>query len=199
MSKFVIGKNFSILLVNHSIGKKPILYLQIPISYSLFDIIQIIKMYTDYSDKNDWKFYHSNDENKKVLSLKDDWIKLNNTSYSEYRGIYTGVICIYGKMIFKLGVRGHLKYRKVYPTIIMGIEDFPNENTFKDNGKYSSLDSTVLKKISEEKSIDMNPKRYNPKDLEIFNSKLKKYFKNKYKILGEPNDSYEGEYQLVKK
>jgi len=170
MAKFIIAKTLTIQIENYSHGR-PYIQMEMTMSYSLRDIIEIIKMYTNYTDIYDWSFRNPYEEDKN-LSLTKDKEKIENTSFSEYRNVTPYVVCYYGPIKIHLGVRGFKKYTKVYPTIYMAEGRFPTEKEFADNIRIS----------------DMDMKR-NKDELKDLDDRMKKYFKSKYKISDEVDES----------
>ncbi len=177
MAKFVHGKTLSFGLK----GKYSDIFFQIdaPMCYTLYDIMQIIKMYGGYTDKYDWKFINSYDESKTLISEKSEI--LDSIKFDDYRNITPSIDCIYGGLEISIGARGSLKYTKVYPTIYQVTGNFPSEN------KLLNDDGVINVKRTKEELVD-------------FDEKLKAYFKNKYKITDEIVTSFFGEQNnLVRK
>lgn len=183
MAKFIIAATLTIQIENYSHGR-PCLQMEMTMSYSLRDIIEIIKMYTDYTDTYDWSFRNPYEENKN-LSLAKNKEQIENTSFSEYRNITPYVICYYGPIEIHLGVRGFKKYTKVYPTIYQAVGKFPTEEEFAKNIKISDIDGkyTIPRKPLPSTSHVIND------DLIEYGERLKEYFKSKYKISDEIDES----------
>ena len=183
MAKFIIAKTLTIKVNNYNFGS-PNIQMDIPMSYSLHDLIQIVKMATGYTDNYDWTFGNPYEENKN-LSLKINRDKIENTSFDEYRHITPYIICTYGTIELHLGVRGFFKYRKVYPTMYMLCGRFPTEGEFINDMKISEEEMNLMK---------------NKDELKDLGESLKGYFKNKYKISDEiVENSTFGENKLVRK
>ncbi|MFD2561727.1 hypothetical protein [Aquimarina rubra] len=194
MSKYIIAKTATISIKNYAQGNV-FIQMDLPMSYSLLDLIQIIKMYSNYDDTYDWSFINPNEKDKN-LSLRNDFEKIDKIRFDEYRNITPAINCIYGPIEMEIGVRGHLKYRKVYPTIYQAVGCFPTEEEFVKNIKIPDIDGkyTILGKSLPSASHLINT------DLIEYGEKLKKYFKNKYKISSETIESFFGtENALIKK
>lgn len=177
MAKFVNGKTISFGLT----GKHSDVYFQIdaPMCYTLYDIVQIIKMYSDYTDKYEWKFINSYDESKILNAVSDE--KLDSIKFDEYRNVTPSINCIYGDLEISIEARGYLKYTKVYPTIYQATGNFPSEDNL--------MNDDEIIKVKRTKD-----------ELKDFDEKLKTYFKNKYKITDEIVTTYYGEQNdLVRK
>lgn len=179
MGKFIIAQTLTIKIENYSHGY-PYIQMDTPMSYSLFDMIQIIKMYTSYTDKYNWKFRNPYEENKN-LSLENDREKIENTSFGKYRSVTPYILCTYGPIEILLGVRGFLKYAKVYPTIYQAVGKFPTEDEFEKNIKISDIDG---KYTIPRKSLP-SAEHVISDSLAEYGERLKEYFKTKYKISNE--------------
>lgn len=196
MSKFIIGRTLTISIENYSYGCS---YIQMdtPMSYSLYDLIQMIKMWTNYTDTYDWIFSNPyKDSGVKNLSLENDREEIENTAFHKFRKSTPTIICNYGPIEIELGARGFLKYRKVYPTIYQAVGYFPTEEEFLNNIKSNDIDG---KYTTPRKTLPSAEHLIND-DLIQYEERLKEYFKNKYKI---SNDIVEGsnlnENKLIKK
>lgn len=168
MAKFVIAKTLTIRLENYGHGR-PDIQMDIPMSYSLWDLVWIIQAYTNYKDTYDWTFRNPHDESKN-LSLKNDRGQVENTSFDEFHGVAPYIVCMYGPLEIHLGARGYKKYGKVYPTMYMSFGKFPTEGEFVNNVAISKEDMQRVQKKDELKDLG---------------GKLQEYFKNKYKISDE--------------
>lgn len=171
MAKTVIAKTITFALT----GKNSNVFFQIdaPMCYTLYDMVQIIKMYAQYSNKYAWKFVNEYNDAKTLNNVADE--VLDAVKFDEYRDITPAILCFYDNLEIKISVRGHLKYTKVYPTIYQAVGFFPPE---------------------EELSKDMessNDKPPTKEELKDFDEKLKSYFKSKYKITDEIVSSFFGE------
>jgi|GEM_PF-6120265 len=183
MAKFIIAKTLTIKVNNYNFGS-PDIQMDIPMSYSLHDLIKIVQIITGYKDNYDWTFRNPYEENKN-LSLKTDRDKIENTSFDEYRSKTPSIICTYGAIELQLGARGFLKYKKIYPTMYMLCGRFPTEEEFINNMKISEEEMNLTK---------------NKGDLKDLEETLKEYFKAKYKISDEiVENSTFGENKLVRK
>lgn len=154
--------------------------MHIPMTYSLFDLAQIIRLYTDYSDTYDWTFINPYEENKS-LSLRNDRDDLEDIKFDEYRNITPYIKCLYGPIEMHLGVRGHQKYGKVYPSIYQAVGKFPTEEEFLKNIEIPDIDGEYTipgKSLPSASHVISN-------DLIEYGERLKVYFKNKYKISDE--------------
>jgi len=186
MSKYIIAKTATFSIENYSHGNV-FIQMDLPMSYSLLDLIQIIKMYSNYDDTYDWNFINAYEKNKN-LSLKNDLKKIDKIRFDEYKDVTPAINCIYGPIEMEIGVRGHLKYRKVYPTIYQAVGYFPTEEEFLKNIKIPDIDCkyTVPRKSLPSASHLIN------NDLIEYGERLKKYFKNKYKISDKTIESFFG-------
>ncbi|MDO5615592.1 MAG: hypothetical protein Q4G16_05340 [Cruoricaptor ignavus] len=181
MSKFIIGSTLTVSIENYSYGS-PCIQMDTPMSYPLYDLVQMIKMWTNYTDTYDWIFSNPyEDSGVKSLSLKNNKEEIENTAFHEFRKSTPYIICNYGPIEIQLEARGFLKYRKVYPTIYQAVGYFPTEQEFLNNiksidihGKYTIPSKTLP---SSEHLIN--------NDLIQYGEKLKNYFKTKYKISNE--------------
>jgi len=144
-------------------------------------------MYSNYDDTYDWNFINAYEKNKN-LSLKNDLKKIDKIRFDEYKDVTPAINCIYGPIEMEIGVRGHLKYRKVYPTIYQAVGYFPTEEEFLKNIKIPDIDCkyTVPRKSLPSASHLIN------NDLIEYGERLKKYFKNKYKISDKTIESFFG-------
>ncbi|MDR2921619.1 MAG: hypothetical protein LBV72_19920 [Tannerella sp.] len=179
MGKFILAATLNITIENYSHGS-PCIQMVTPMTYSLFDLVQIIRLYTGYSDTYDWTFINPYEKNKD-LSLRNNSDNLENVKLNEFRNITPFIKCIYGSIEMHLGVRGHLKYGKVYPTIYQAVGKFPTEEEFIKNIQIPDIDGkyTIPGKSLPSASHLIN------NDLIEYGEKLKDYFKNKYKISNE--------------
>ena len=117
MSKFIIARTLSIQIENYTYGK-PFIQMDTPVSYSLYDLIEIIRMWTKYTNTYDWEFSNPYEESgSKNLSLKNNREEIDSITFDKYRKSTPYIMCKYGSIEMKLEVRGLIKYRKVYPTI----------------------------------------------------------------------------------
>lgn len=181
MAKFLIAKTLTINVENYSHGR-PYIDLDLTLDYSLLDLIEIIKMYTGYANLYDWKFINPYEEDEN-LSFKNDGNKFDDIQFGKYRSVTPAIECFYGSVKMRLGVRGHRKYSKVYPTVIQAAGRFPTEEELVGNI-----------------GIADNDEKRSAEDLKAFEEKLKVYFKNKYKISDEiAEGSAFGQNKLVKK
>jgi len=179
MAKFIIAKTLTIKVNNYNFGS-PEIQMNIPLSYSLHDLIQIIKISTGYTDNYDWKFRNPYEENKN-LSLKNDSDKIKNISFGKYKSVTPYIICIYGSIELYLGVRGFVKYRKVYPTIYQAVGKFPTEEEFVKNIEIQDIDGKYTVPM---KTLPSAQHLISDKLIET-GERLKEYFKNRYKISDE--------------
>jgi len=179
MGKFILAATLTIKIENYSHGS-PYIQMETPMTYSLFDLVQIIKLYTNYSNTYDWTFINPYEENKN-LSLRNDKDNLENVKFNKYRNITPFIKCFYGPIEMHLGVRGHLKYGKVYPTIYQAVGRFPTEEEFVKNIETSDIDGkyTVPRKSLPSAEHVVND------GLVEYGERLKEYFKNRYKISDE--------------
>lgn len=196
MSKFIIANTITISIENYSFGK-PYIQIDTPASYSLYDLIQMIKMWTKYTDTYDWVFSNPyEDSGVKNLSLNNDREEIENTAFDKFRKHTPYIICNYGTIEIKLGARGFMKYRKTYPTIYQAVGYFPTEEEFLNNIKAIDMDGkyTIPSKTLPSASHLIND------DLIQYGEELKDYFKNKYQISNEIVDgSTFNENKLIKK
>lgn len=178
MSKFIIAKTTSFTIVNYKKGAGYI-QMDLPMSYTLLDIITIIKIFSDYGDTFDWTFENPRDK-KKNLSYKKDKDKIAETRFDEYKDISPEIYCFYGPICIKIGARGFLKYKKVYPTIYQAKDGFPTEKEIK-------------------KNLDLENK-YTQDTLNTIGLHLKNHFSTIYKISTTTILSFFGEEnELIKK
>lgn len=172
MSKFIIGKTVSFALEGKYRGI--LLDMDLPMSYTLYDMMQIIKMYANYTDKYEWKFINPYDENKALSSIMDNE-KLDKIKFDEYRDVTPAINCFYGNLNISIGARGHLKYKKVFPTIYQAVGNFPSEENL--------INDAQIEK----------DKKWTKEGLKDFDDKLKTYFKSKYNITDEVVASFFGD------
>jgi hypothetical protein len=180
MKKFIVAKNCTIKLNNYLHGC-PYVGVTIPMALSFFDLIYIIKLYTNYDDTYNFDFHFVNSQTNLLSRYKkDDLDNIKIREGSPSGGYITG---IYGKMEFDIGFRGFSKYAKVYPVAYQAQGIFPTINEFIKNMPVPNMD-----------------KFYTKDDLQDFNEKLKIYFKSKYKISDEKEEgSFFEENKLIKK
>lgn len=179
MAKFIIASTLTIQIENYNYGT-PYIQMVTPVTYSLSDLIQIIKLYTNYNNTYDWSFINPYEE-AKALCLQNSSDKLENVQFNEYRNITPYIKCIYGPIEIHLGARGHVKYGKVYPTIYQAVGKFPTEEKFVKNIEIPDIDGkyTIARKpLPSAVHLISN-------DLIEYGEKLKEYFKSKYKISDE--------------
>jgi len=195
MSKFIIARTVTIRVINYHYGI-PLVQIDTPVSYSLCDMIQMIKMWTKYADIYDWEFSNPEESGSKTLSLKNDRAKMEDTEFDVYRKGSPYIICKYGPIAIELGARGFIKYRKVYPTIYQAVGYFPTEEEYVKNISVADIDGkyTVPMKTLPSASHSIN------NELVEYGEKMKEFFKNKYQISNEiVEDSPYNENKLIKK
>lgn len=173
MSKFVIAKTMSIDLKNENY-RGILIQMDFPIRYTLYDIIQIIKMYTGYTDRFEWKFINPYDRSKDLSSEKNK-DELDKIYFDEYRDITPEIDCMYGSLVMSIGARGYKKYKKVSPTTYQAVGNFPTEDEFSANINI----------------IEMK-KKHSKEELKAIDEKLSSFFKNKYKITDEMVNTFFG-------
>ncbi len=181
MSKFIIAKTLTLQIENYTYGK-PYIQIDIPVSYSLYDLIEIIRMWTNYAHAYDWEFSNPYEKSGSInLSLKNNREEIERTTFDEFRKTTPSIICKYGPIEIQIAARGFIKYRKVYPTIYQAAGYFPTEDDFLNHIKISDIDGkyTVSTRSPPSSSHLIN------NDLIELGEKLKVYFKNKYKISNE--------------
>jgi len=157
-----------------------------PLFYSFLDLLDMIKILTNYGDKFDWDFLYWTKKEKINLLSKYIQKEFDNVKFGN---IWTGIAggggieCIYGYMQFDIGVGRNVKQYKAYPIMYTGTK-FPSEE------EYNQV-------------IAYKPIKYNDVELKIINEKLKEHFNKKYKISNEidiENSSSENPYnKLIKK
>ena len=169
MPKFIIGGQISIQVTNFSHGM-PVITMVAPVTYTLYDWIEIIKMYAGYGDSHDWIFTHPKNLGES-LSLKKDGELLKKMSYDEYRNYHPYITCQYGPIKMDISWRTSKKYSKVHPTILNARGKFPTEEEFA-------------------KSIDPPDRlrQYTAEDLSDLGMTMQEYFKGKYKISNETDE-----------
>jgi len=194
MSKFIYAKSTTISIENYKRGHV-FVQMDLPMSFSLLDLVEIIKMYSDYNNTYDWTFDNERKKNKS-LSLRNDFKKLEKIRLHEFQDLNPGIECFYGPIEMRISTRSSIKYRKVYPTIYQAHGRFPTEKEFLENIKIPNMDGLYTipgkSKPSAEHMIN--------EDLIKYGERLKSHFMNKYKISSEIVDSFYGaENLLIKK
>jgi hypothetical protein len=183
MAKFIVSKDFHIELDNYKHGS-PYVRIKTPIDFSYFDLIQIIKMYTNYKDTYEWDFFFSYYQMN--LLSKHKKVEFDNIKVRQYFEVPSNMDCIYGPIKINIGkmTRSFNKYHKVYPVAFEATGIFPSEEEFRN-----------------EKPVKDMRKKYTEEDLKDFNNLLKQYFKDKYKISDEIYPGEESFYgnMLIKK
>ncbi|MDR0604411.1 MAG: hypothetical protein LBG80_08940 [Bacteroidales bacterium] len=183
MAKFIVAKDFHIELDNCKYGS-PYIRIKMPIDFSYLDLIQIIKIYTNYKDTYEWDFFFPYYQMNLLSKHKKE--ELGNIKIRQYFEVPPNMDCIYGPIKINIGkmAKSFNKYHKVYPVAFEAAGIFPSEEEFRNK--------KLLKDIT---------KKYTEEDLKEFNSILKEYFKNKYKISDEIYPGEESFYgnMLIKK
>jgi hypothetical protein len=156
---------------------EPYVHLTIPLDLSFLDLINIIKMYTNYGDAYEWDFYFDY-YNMNLLS-KHKKEEFDDIKIRQYMATSAYNKCVYGPFEFILHKRNFKKYTKVYPIADEADGIFPTEEEF-------------IKKIP------TKDKKYTKDDLTEFNEKLKEIFRKKYKISDEIDDWGYGSNKLVR-
>ena len=197
MSKFVTACDFTFRAGNYAKGY-PIFYVTIPLSFSLLDLLNIIRAYTDYTGEYEYDFYSV--YHKTYYSSKYRQNELDNIEINEFMDISPSMICSFGSLKIEISKRGKsgVKWSKIYPEAFMGSENFPEEKEFKKLKNISSEKvAEFFKKNSGELAINyyhylpaelQKPKKENFKE---YNEKLKEIFKNKYKMSDEKYEKSE--------
>jgi hypothetical protein len=130
MGKFVISKTLIFRVANY--GKNyPLLYITTPMAYTLFDLLDIIKMYAGYTGEYSFDFYLEYPETYFSKEYKKD--ELDNIIIDEFMGISPSMICSFGPLKIEVGKgsKSFKKWTKIYPEAFMGNGIFPEENEFK--------------------------------------------------------------------
>jgi hypothetical protein len=188
MSKFVRAKNFCFQVVNYK-NEYPYVVITIPMAYTFLDLLDIIKMYTGYTEEHNFDFYSTYDEI--YLSSKYEQNEYDNVKIHEFIEVSPSAICSFGPLKIEIGKqsKSHRKWTKVYPEAFEAIGNFPQEKEFK---KLKNVSSKELNKYLTENylkivSINSSPrtKKFAKEDLKEFNEKLKEHFKKKYTISDE--------------
>jgi hypothetical protein len=175
-------------------NKYPYVKITIPTDYSFFDLIQIIKIYTNITNDNFvYDFYFSYYELH--LSSKYNQNEFDKIKIHEYLSVSPNTICSFGPMKLEISHRYHGKWTKTYPVANEAVGKFPDKEEMKKTffGKFKNITSEELSEYIKHNSLDIaininsNPKniKLTKDDLNDFNNKLKEYFKNKYKISDE--------------
>jgi len=174
MAKFLFGKTVTFAADNYGQGNV-FVQLSMPMAYSLMDLIQIVKLYTDYDDTYDWTFSNPRDASKTV-SLKKHGAGLDDIRFDEFKNISPTILCEYGRLKISIGGRGSLKYRKVFPQIYQAVGQFP-----------------TLKEIKKKKTPPHLGETVRAETIAAFGDKLKDTFKRKYQISDEIIEGFFGE------
>lgn len=179
MKKYLIAKNITFKIINYKHGI-PMFTIMAPMTYSLLDYIQIIKIYTNYDNTYEWIFINPDDETK-IINSNTNY--LDDIKYDEFKNIAPYIYCLYGSIKISIGTRGYSKHYKVYPTIYDAYGRFPTEEEFTKDIEIKDMKT-----------------RHLATDLSLFDIEMRTYFKNKYKISDEKETSFFGEqYKLLKK
>ena len=174
MAKSVVAKNMSISLENCVHGK-PYIRIIVPVEYTFFDFLQIIKICTGYSDNYKWEVFLPHYGNSNILNHYKK-TSLDEIKLIEYFESYPNTIWKYGSIEIGSGWRSNYNYKKSYPSVQIEVGTFPTEEEF-------------MKKIKI-KNIDQLHK--DKEDFKGLDEKLKDYFTSKYKISDQPGADYNG-------
>lgn len=171
MAKAVAVSHFHISLENYKHGR-PYIVVLIPFGYTFFDLLQIIKIYTGYSDKYSWEVLlpYYNNINLLAYFKKENF---NEIKLFEYYQTYPNTIWNYGSIRMDIGRRTIKNSSKSYPFVDNGVGKFPTEDEFMKKIKIKNIDQSYKKDENRE-----------------FDEKLKEYFKGKYKISDEIDEYF---------
>ena len=147
----------------------PTLHVYVPEEYTVFDVIQIIKLLTGYSNKYKWKVFFTlgnyQPHNQRIIDLKgkkvdeirlSDFYTVNNTLYIHYGPIKININNMCGN-------RSRLQTKK-YPLMYNRVGRFPTEDEYKKHTPIENLD-----------------RLYKKEELTDLDEILKVYFKDRYK------------------
>jgi hypothetical protein len=183
MGKYVVAKGISITLENYKHGT-PHIYIYTPVEYTFYDFLEIVKMYTGYSDKYDWNIFlpYYDDINILIHYKKDS---LDEIKLIEYFEGLPDTKWLYGKILLDVGWRYIKKYTKAYPSVLFAQGKFPTEEEFIKNKKIKDID-----------------RLYGKDDWKDFDERLKEHFRKRYKIsnelVGKDYNGYEDSNKIIK-
>ena len=108
----------------HGEYNRPALIVYTPAEYTLFDVVQMIKLLTNYSDKYNWRVVLTLGEyephNERILKLKGK--KIDEIKLNEFYTTNNGLIIYYGPMRFDINNMAGNRARnqpKKYPVMYL--------------------------------------------------------------------------------
>ncbi|MCL2698006.1 MAG: hypothetical protein FWE74_07990 [Oscillospiraceae bacterium] len=153
----------------HGEFNRPALLVYTPAEYTLFDVIQMIKLLTGYFDKYTWQVTLTlgryEPHNEMILNQKGkriDEIRLN-----EFATVNNELIINYGPMKFDINNKGGNAGRnqsKKYPVMYLKRGVFPTEEEYESGKPIENMD-----------------KSYSKDELKEIDEKLKGFFKDRMK------------------
>ena len=175
------------------------LTMNLPMQYSLADIIYIISEYTGYRERFAWNIYNPYDKEKAIIdtTMKSDLVEIN---FAEFRGTTPDIVFTYGSVCILVGARGAKKSSKVYPFNFKGIGYFPDEDDIRKEevSEKEIYDYEYLTDLATDLRMDI-PYRSDERFVD-FQTTITKHFKDKYKLSDEVvSGFYSEENKLVLK
>ena len=128
MAKYISAFDCHFQIFNYK-KEYPYVKITIPTDFSFFDLINIIKIYTEIKDEYEYDFYFS--YYNLHLSSKYKQNEFDNIKIHEYLSVSPNTICSYGPLKLKISHRYNRKWTKVYPIAFEAVGKYPDEKEMK--------------------------------------------------------------------
>lgn len=191
MAKSLLTKYTTFALCSLSKNKTQF-KMYMPVQYTLSDVLEIIRLFTGYTDIHPWNIYNPYHKEKKMENALFN-TDLKTINFTEYKGETPFIVITYGSLTITVGCRGGKKSAKVYPFEIRAFGRFPEEKEIKQEEASESelYDYNQLVYLTRDMRQDII--YHSDDELESFIRSTTLYFKSKYKLTDSIIDGYYGE------
>lgn len=94
-----------------------------PVQYTLSDVLEIIRLFTGYTDIHPWNIYNPYHKEKKMENALFN-TDLKTINFTEYKGETPFIVITYGSLTITVGCRGGKKVRRFILLKFGLLEDF---------------------------------------------------------------------------